>query len=312
MRTLWFRLAVALLLCPNVAMAKVWFVPGDFATIADAVTSSDVVNGDEIVLGSGNHAGVFLNKSLIFRGAGQAVIDSGPAHGSGLIQGFRLMAGSDGSAFQNLIFTTDLAIINADGVDDVKVLHNTFLNSVQAVSDWRGNRWLIEHNDILDLHTRCGGGIGILIGDFAGTAGGIDDNTVRHNKVKGTLHVPNGDCGGYNGSGIVLYADFRGGAAGAEAISNNVVTHNDVSVLVDNQGSVDPLDIVAFEMTDTRDDASELIVCGNHVGFNDWRGTGIQVVLTPGELDSCNDISRNLGANRGHGLHPTLFNPVLP
>ncbi|OGE74523.1 MAG: hypothetical protein A3K06_00055 [Candidatus Doudnabacteria bacterium RIFCSPHIGHO2_01_52_17] len=312
MRKFFSFFAVALLLFPNTAFAKIWFVPGDFATIADAVTSTDVVNGDEIVLRSGNHAGVLLSKSLKFRGAGQAVINAGPTHGSGLSQGFRLLAGSDGSEFQNLTFTTDLAIMNGEAVDEVKVAFNKFLNPVQAVSSWRGNGWLIEHNDIVDLRTRCGGGIGILIGDYAATAGGVRNNTVRYNRVSGMLHVPAGDCGGYNGSGIVLYADFRFGSLGAVSIEDNTVTHNKVSVVVDNQGSVDPLDMVAFEMTDTRDLSGTLIICQNPVGFNDWRGTPNQIALTPDELATCNDISRNLGSNRGHGLHPSVFNPVLP
>jgi len=45
------------------------------------------------------------------------------------------------------------------------------------------------------------------------------------------------------------------------------------------------------------------------IGFNDFRGTALQITLTPEELDNHNDISRNLGDNRGHGLHPSLFSP---
>lgn len=39
------------------------------------------------------------------------------------------------------------------------------------------------------------------------------------------------------------------------------------------------------------------------------RGTGQQLALTPTDLDTVNDISRNLGENRGHGLHPSAFLP---
>ncbi|OGO14553.1 MAG: hypothetical protein A2Z02_04385 [Chloroflexi bacterium RBG_16_48_7] len=86
-----------------------WQVPGDFATIQEAVDSAEVAAGDTIMLGSGNHTGVLLYKAIRLVGKGKATINSGPVHGSGMIQGFRLLAGSGGSSFSNLIFTVDLA-----------------------------------------------------------------------------------------------------------------------------------------------------------------------------------------------------------
>jgi hypothetical protein len=47
----------------------------------------------------------------------------------------------------------------------------------------------------------------------------------------------------------------------------------------------------------------------NAIGFNDFRGTTTQLVLTPDALDTTNVLSRNLGDNRGHGLHPKAFVP---
>jgi hypothetical protein len=69
------------------------------------------------------------------------------------------------------------------------------------------------------------------------------------------------------------------------------------------------VDIVAFELTDTRDDETlgPLTIFDNSIGFNDFRGTTIQIALTPINLDEYNDISRNLGDNRGQGLHPSVF-----
>ena len=78
-----------------------------------------------------------------------------------------------------------------------------------------GSGWIISHNEIIDLQTRNGGGIGILIADWTG--GIVENNVVSHNKISGMLHVggwyddPDDGKGGYNGSGIVIYADFRGG-----------------------------------------------------------------------------------------------------
>ena len=72
------------------------------------------------------------------------------------------------------------------------------------------------------------------------------------------------------------------------------------------------VDVAAFELTDTRDDPnadSFPVIHDNAIGFNDFRGMELQIYLTPEELGDCNDISRNLGDNRGHGLHPSLFGP---
>ncbi len=143
--------------------------------------------------------------------------------------------------------------------------------------------------------------------DFSG--GVVEDNVVSHNTVLGTLHVSEGDCGGYQGSGIVLYADFRWGRAGADEIKDNRVVKNKVSLVSDNPNLVE---VVAFELTDTRDDPQAdpyPVIFDNAIGFNDFRGTALQIYLTPEELEDHNDISRNLGNNRGHGPHPSVFGP---
>jgi hypothetical protein len=294
-----------LLAIPAGAQGNTWRVPIDFPTIQAAIDSVLVSNGDTILLEPGSYAGALVSKAVTIKGEGGATISSGPAHPSGLIQGFRLMAGSGGSTFSHLNFTVDLAIMNGAAADDVTVTHSTFHSSVQAISNWRGSRWNITHNEILDLRTRCGGGIGILIGDYAG--GAVNDNVVAHNKISGTLHVSANDCGGYSGTGIVLYADFRWGAAGATDMAWNRVVKNHVSLVSDTPAVVD---VVAFELTDTRNDSSlTAVILNNAIGFNDFRGTLLQVAVTPTSLDTANTISRNLGENRGHGLHPSLFGP---
>jgi len=197
--------------------------------------------------------------------------------------------------------------MNAEAVDDVTVTQCTFLNSIQAVSNWRGSRWGITHNVIRDLRTRNGGGIGILVGDYSG--GDVTDNVVSHNKISGTLHVLSGDGGGYDGTGIVLYADFRSGGAGAANIAWNRIVKNHISLTSDTPLVVD---VNAFELTDTRDDTGAEgypVIHDNAIGFNDFRDTVKQIALTPMDLENWNSISRNFGDNRGHGLHPNVFGP---
>ena len=313
MKKLTFVLVIlALLAVPSTALAgkpgNVWHVPGDFATIQDAIDSDVVVDGDTIRVGPGYFAGALVDKSVTIKGEENAVIDSGPMHPAGLSYGFRLLAGSDDATLSHLTFDgVDLAIMNGDAANAVTVTHCRFNNTIQAVSNWRGSGWEISHNTITDLRTRNGGGIGIMLADYSG--GVVKDNVVSHNTIAGTLFVDPNDCGGYNGSGIVLYADFRWGAAGAEEISNNRVVKNKVSLVSDTPGVVD---VAAFELTDSRDDPEAdpfPVIFDNAIGFNDFRGTTLQIALTPKELEDYNYISRNLGNNRGHGLHPSLFGP---
>lgn len=140
----------------------------------------------------------------------------------------------------------------------------------------------------------------ILVGDYTG--GVVADNVVSHNRISGTVHVSAGDCGGYSATGIVIYADFRWGAPGALHIAHNRVIKNQIALTSDTPPVVDA---VALELTEAEDpDPLTHVIHDNAVGFNDLRGTTLQIALTPVDLDTTNAISRNLGDNRGHGLHP--------
>jgi len=140
-----FAVVISLLICVTATPvfaakggAATWNVPGDFATIQDAIDSADVVAGDTIRVRPSSHAGAYVTKSVIIKGTGGAVIDSGPMHPAGLSMGFRLLAGSDGATISHLEFTVDLAIMNGDAVDNVTVEHCTFIDAIQGVSNWGG------------------------------------------------------------------------------------------------------------------------------------------------------------------------------
>lgn len=290
-------------------------VPGDYLTIQEAI--DDAQPGDTILVGPGEYFGATVTKAVQIKGTGRAIINDGPKTHSFLRGGF-FFPNSDGtgatiSGFRfvgqpQLDYVDDGKLdfpIFSRGADDVTVKQNVMVNSLQAITNWGGSGWNISHNEITDLGTLNGGGIGIFIGDNAATAGGIANNLVSHNKISGTLHVAMDDGGGYNGTGIVLYADFRWGRLGAEAISNNRVIKNKIALVSDTP---DVVDVCAIELTDTGNDAVlNPVVFDNAIGFNDLRGTEIQIVLTPEELGEVNSISRNLGDNRGHGLHPNAF-----
>ena len=133
----------------------------------------------------------------------------------------------------------------------------------------------------------------------------VKDNVASHNKLGGTLHVAECDGGGYAGSGIVLYSDWRYGRAGGE-ISDNRIVKNKISLVSDDSEVVD---VNAIELTEA-ENPNGTVITDNAVGFNDMRGTASQLILSPEGLDNpTNKISRNLGENRGQGLHPSVFGP---
>lgn len=313
--------AIFLTALGNTTKATIWNVPGDFAYIQDAIDSEAVLEGDTIIVGPGNHFGAFIDKAVEIKGEDGAVIDSGPLlttyQPCGTIvldTGFFFTGGGAGSGatINHLKFVGPAFPVFSRGADDVTVTQCTMVNPIQGITNWSGNAWEISHNVITDLRSANGGGIGILVGVPQVVQGTVCDNIVSHNKISGTLHVSLCDSGGYCGTGIVLFADFRDGASGPKEVMKTRVVKNNVSLVSDNP---DVVNVVAIELTEhgtieagwpaTPPDPHA--IHDNVVGFNDLRGTVWQIALSPENLDEVNDISRNLGENRGQGLHPSVF-----
>jgi hypothetical protein len=302
--------ATLMLALGTTAMAVTWNVPGDYPTIQAAIDSPDVLEGHTILVGPGNHAGATVTKAVEIKGEGGAVINDGPAHSSGLIQGFRLMAGSDGATISHLGFEVDLAVMNGAGVDEVTVDHCTFASSIQGVSNWEGTGWTISHNVINGLRTRSGGGIGIFIACYSGAT--ANNNLVAHNKITGAVVVPEGDCGGYSTPGIALMSDRRWNRLGGTLAGNRIIK-NKVSLSIIVPEGPNPMESVGIELTDMglEQETPVTDLTDNKVGFNDVRGViGVPIALNPPDVENENNISRNLGDdanNRGHGLHPKVL-----
>ncbi len=316
-------ICLAILFLGSTANTATWNVPGDFATIQEAIDSTLVLDGDRIIVGPGNHYGAIVDKAVEIKGEDGAVIDSGPLLYSFmpcdtilLDTGFFFAGGGAGSGatISHLKFEGPAFPVFSRGADDVTVTQCTMINPIQGVTDWAGNAWEISHNVITDLRSANGGGIGILVGVPRSVQGTVTDNVVSHNKISGTLHVASCDEGGYCGTGIVLFADFRGGAQGPKEVTNTRVVKNKVSLISDNP---DVVDVVAVELSEhgsvdagwPTDPPDPPAIHDNAIGFNDLRGTILQIALSPENLDEVNKISRNLGENRGHGLHPSVFGP---
>ena len=201
------------------AAAAVRRVPQTYATIQAAIDAASP--GDSIDVAAGSSCVATLDRHVRLIGHGQPVIvgcADGPVLPAGERIGFFLpgTAGANpasGSTIQGFVFDgrglsqTNLNPLSlgvfARFADNVQVQRNTFLGTIQAVTNVAGDGWLIAQNQIVDLTVFdctgalcCGGdGIALLIAQGANaTAGGPSDpanrperNVVIDNQISGTL-----------------------------------------------------------------------------------------------------------------------------
>ena len=274
--------------------ASVWTVPGDFATIQEAIDSPDVEPGDTIWVGPGNFAGAEVDKGVHIKGKDKTIIDSGPIFEVlEISQGFRLNAGSDGASFSNLRFEVGFGIY-ARPADDVTVEYCRFNDNFQAITNWGGSNWQIHHNTITNVITlgkfNGVGGNAIAIGgreDDGAVA--ARDNVVSHNKITGKVLFDPGDEGTGDIYGILLVA-----ATGVEDVSDNQIIHNKVSLVSDQPNK---RQVVALVLEDWRGPEPPPPACDvifdNTIALNDFRGPDRKIDLYPPELAACNFIYKN-------------------
>lgn len=283
---------------------KIWFVPKNFPTIQEAWDSSLVKDGDIVIVGPGAFLGAMANansKAVTFKARGFTIINNGPAPwgtARPFVAGFFFPGNGVGSgtSMYDFYFKDVQFPVFSRGANDVTVDRCKMFKPIQGVTNWHGQGWEKTNNEIYDLQTSNGGGIGILVGgNSQAWQGDVINNLVAGNTVSGTLYVAADDGGGYNGSGIVLYADFRWGAQGPRTISFNQIKKNKVNVKSNNPSVVD---MAAFEMTDTRADLNVRAITENYMGYNNAGKTAIPLDLTPDNLDQFNTIEK---WKKGHG-----------
>jgi hypothetical protein len=280
------------------AAAAVFQVPGSFPTIQAALDSPRVRDGDTLRVLPGSHAGATVTKAVTIlgwdrRGTGVTIVD-GPVANSYGKAGFLFAGGGAGSGatIADLAFSNVAFPVFSRGANDVSVTRTSIWGALQGVSSWAGgqwgNGWVITHNSILGLRTRCGGGIGILVGDYQGAT--VTGNVIAHNEVEGRLRTPAGDCGGYAAPGILLIADYRYPGDTGAVIERNRVAKNRV-FLASSEPAIVP--VSGIELTDTRNDPALLFVRENEVVYNDLRRLSDPIVLTPDDLVTVNRIEAN-------------------
>ena len=263
----------------------------------------NAASGDTIHVRAGTYEGAVVDRAVHLKALGQVIIDTGPlSHPPRLRAGFLFNPDRSGSgaSIEGFRFVgvpqgignpddgkLDFAIFSR-GADDVEVSHNSLSMVLQGITNWNGAGWTIEHNTIIDLWTLNGGGIGILIGGFDGTTV-IEDNVLFHNDVNGTIHVDPADSGGYDGVGIVAFADFRSGQPGAPSITENVMEQNRVELVSSSPAVVNANGI---ELTVAHPGVPPTTISENSVEKNRVKNvSGNAIVVSDGSAD--NAITKN-------------------
>ena len=299
-RLLTVTMAGGLLLAGSAGAAE-WRVPEGFPTIQAAIDSTSVQAGDIIRVGPGWHAGATVTKAVTIQGQqGGTHIGDGPVISAAGKAGFYFPTGQgSGATIAGFSFDRLAFPVFSRGANDVSVTQNTMTRFLQGVTNWAygswGNGWEITDNTMHNLATSCGGGIGILVGDFQGAT--VSGNVIARNRIRGRLRVPSDDCGGYNAPGILLFADFRWGGTGA-TIEGNRVTKNRVFL---QSGTLRPggepflVTVSGIELSDTRDDwtIQPPVIQLNTITYDDLRGMTVPFSFTPDELATANTLENN-------------------
>lgn len=227
--------AAALALSAGAARAATLRVPAQYSTIQAAVDAAAA--GDTIVVSRGRYCGATLTKPVILEGRGRPRVVgcvTSPLVTPGLRAGF-LLSGSKGKSGANGAqirgFSFDGRGVSSAQLEplsfgvlgrfasDVVVERNSFVGTVQAVTNTGGDRWLIRRNAVKDLTLldctarHCTGGDGIVIqtarGSLAAPGGDSaaenrpEDNVVVDNRVSGA--APDG-FSAFSMAGVLLLA----------------------------------------------------------------------------------------------------------
>jgi hypothetical protein len=299
---------ISLLVFDTALGGEVWHVDEDFDTIQDAIDSPLVQDGDIIRVGPGYWAGATVSKAVEIEGD-HAVINDGPivppytlragflftSEGDGggtSIRGFRF-EGVQQPGFEDDGYL-DMPIFSGS-TDNVTVEHNVMVGSLQAISNWNGSGWTIQHNKIDDLWcTPFDGGIGIVIGGSNNRS--AIQNVVQYNIIETDYCVLPPQFEAPATYGIVLYSVETG-----SEIKGNLILHNHSQVIGTPGIEINGIGFGIFVGSGSLEE-----VTGNTIAFNDFRGSSLEMSFDPVETEDCNTISRNLGQNRGHGEIPAV------
>lgn len=308
MRFTGFLAALLALVGATAAQAAVWRVPGDKATVKEAVAIAGP--GDTIEVGAGRWCGAFIDKSLNLVGRDGAVIAGSSADGTSctepMVSGFRagfVLSSSDASGTTIRHFTFDgvgvgpsdpnalaFAVYARDllatvrKVNRVVIEHNKVRGTMQTFTNFGGNGWIVRYNEIRDLTVRrmpdgmVVGGFGVLVRDHSGSR--PTGNVIAHNRIEG--NVPSGLPAGRRFSGV-----FVASAEGTE------VAFNDLRLAPgpDQEAAATGIGIVVTSVSSVPGSGSRATV----VSRNNGKQSDYVVDVTLPKGDNAADLQGNLG-----------------
>jgi hypothetical protein len=252
--------------------AIIYVEEGD--SIQDAVDAA--TPGDTILVGPGEYEGeIFIAKQLTLIGDG-AKITSGFA-------GFILFFGSDGTVIRGFaILDLFLGIwaLHDDGlgldVDNVEIRDNYIRDSTQAITNTRGDNWIIKKNTIdglvsyFDPPFTVIPGIGISLG---GSNHFVVNNDIRHVSEGGIAYF-----------GMVL------GSTEISPLTNCKILANRVTVYAPEAWVSIGMVIEDWSVTEGGGPITmtDNLIVGNHL-----RGSFVKLYIAPLELFEYNTIKDN-------------------
>jgi len=271
-------LAVLLAVVSTPAVAANLSVPGDHATIQEAVNAA--APGDIINVGPGVFAGAFIFQTVTIVGSGPAtIIDTGNPF-FGFDDAFDiLLHGADGTTIRDMTFTGGDFYwgVYAFRADDVTVTNCVFLNTFHAVDNREGNGWTITDNNIDGFIPFPPPGPGVENHQEAILVLGpardnyIGNNFIRHEGARNPGYLRELNFG-------VILISFGG------TLENNTVVGNEVEVVVPDAeisvgvGLISPVDPAA--------------VRNNAVVDNDLCKSFTPIALNPKSLRGSNLVEK--------------------
>ena len=138
-------LMVILAVVSTPAVAANLFVPGDHATIQEAVDAA--APGDVINVGPGSFAGAVIFQTVTIIGSPGTIIDEGNPVLFGGTDAFDILfSGANGTTIRDMTFTGVIFGVFGFLADDVTVTNCVFLDTFHAVDNRQGNGWAITDN----------------------------------------------------------------------------------------------------------------------------------------------------------------------
>jgi hypothetical protein len=317
-------IAVLLIGITPVAVAGNLSVPGDYATIQEAVYAA--APGDVINVGSGNFAGaVIFNKAVTIIGSPGTIVNEGNPWYSR--DAFSIIySGADGTTISNMTFVGVNGVlwgVRGYHVDEVTVTNCVFLDTFQAVETYFGDRWRIADVSIQDSPFGVSGfraqDVTVTNSLFLDTHIAVANSggngwTITDNVVDGFIPFPPPGPGAENHQEAILImapardnyigdnwirhesnrnpgytVEYNNGIALASSggvLESNIVVGNEVEVVVPDSDASVGVGLYAF--------GDPAAIRNNMVVDNDLRRSLTPINLFPKKLRSSNVVAPNL------------------